>query len=204
MYKECINRRISWFVSCMSSRFSSPKLTMSEQANTLSADPNFFFTADTHLFTDSVILCPEFNENIAGLDNTFTPAMDDSSGWGKQVLDQQQHYQTDQSRQEQSQRQHTQPQHGQGKTSGQVPDRQVPCTLSPPSLASTAVVSGIQSTSPCDTDWYFPQAPYHTSFTSMVDSGGRCVTSLPYLEQSPPLETRSTPRQRSDLNVAEQ
>jgi len=178
---------------------------MSEEANTLSAAPIFFFTPETHSSTDSSILCPEFSKNSAGLDTTLNPIIDEfSSGWSIPVLGQQQQYQSSQSYQQQSQRQHTQWQHGQDWTLSQVPDRQVSCTLTSPSLTSTAGVSGIRPTSPYDADWPFLQAPHHTSFASMIDGEGRHIVSRPDLEQLPAVETRSTLRERSNLDVAKQ
>jgi hypothetical protein len=207
IYKGCIDRRISWSPKLyeFSVRFLQ-HLTMSEQSSTLSVDPNSSFTPDTRLFTDSNILYPESSRDSVGLDVTFRPVIDDfSSGWGgEQVLGQQQHYQPDQSHQQQSQRQHTQPQQGQDWTLSQVPDRQVSCTLTAPSLASTAGVLGIRPTSPYDADWYFPQAPHHIPFASMVDSEGRCIAGLPDLEQSPAVEIPSTSRERSGFETTEQ
>jgi hypothetical protein len=209
MYKTCTQRRISWFTKLYQLPIRFPKLTMSEQANTLRMDLDSLFTADTCLSNGSHVLHLESNEDSAELDTSYKPAMDDfSSEWGKQVLRQQQRYQPDQSHQEQSQQQgqqqDTQPQYVPDWPSSQVPDHRVACMFGSSPPASMAWTPGTQPTSPYDTDWYLPQTSHHNPFVSIDDSERRYVTSFPDSARSLPTEPRSIPTQRLEIDVAEQ
>jgi hypothetical protein len=190
MYKTCTQRRISWFTKLYQLPIRFPKLTMSEQANTLRMDLDSLFTADTCLSNGSHVLHLESNEDSAELDTSYKPAMDDfSSEWGKQVLRQQQD---------------TQPQYVPDWPSSQVPDHRVACMFGSSPPASMAWTPGTQPTSPYDTDWYLPQTSHHNPFVSIDDSERRYVTSFPDSARSLPTEPRSIPTQRSEIDVAEQ
>jgi hypothetical protein len=205
MYKGRTQRWVSWFTKLYQLPIRFSKLTMSEQANTLSVDLDSLFAAETRLSAGSHVHHLESNGNSAELDTSYEPAMEDFSfEWGKQVLRQQQCYRPDQPHRQQGQQQHTQPQYVPDWPSPQVPDHQVACMFGSSPPVSMAWVPGIQPTSPYDTDWYLPQTSHHNPFMSIDDSERRCVASLPDSARSLPTEPRSTPTQQSEIDVAEQ
>jgi hypothetical protein len=190
---------------------------MSSESNTPTMDPRFLSTAGTHPFTDSSGLSHQSSESLAERDVTFNPAPNDfSPECRRQTFDQQrqqiyqqqqQIYQQQQQQQQQQQclqRPYAQPQHTHDRVANQMVDRHIPSMFDSPGPASLAGTSGIQPIDPYGCDWYLSQAPRITAFTSMIDDQGQHVASLPDMEWSPPLETRSTLSERSGCDAAKQ